>query len=182
MRTDKQRSGSAGRFQFQHHDDSGVAWEVTGQWSVIAGRVECSALALDSGGQGLVTSTLVRQVEREVRAWREKHAADVRKIAKVGAGTDAGRRAARQVPAFDQERSTMRPRGRPRQDDVLLAQAQAVRAAWERREPLLAALEALDPGWEATTYRKRLDRVRKWDRETGTGLLDGVGRARRSER
>lgn len=67
-------------------------------------------------------------------------------------------------------------RGRPRDDAALLKQAKAVRAAYDANKPLIAALEALDPGWTPSTYVTRLRRVRAWDREQGPGLLAGTER------
>lgn len=178
MQTELQPSEPAGSRRFVHTDESGVEWNIVAEWSVIGGRVECSALSIDSYRQGRVTSVLVRQVERRVREERERYAKQVKRLA--SGGGEVARRAARQVPAFDRSAPAPRPRGRPRDEVSLLAQAEAVRAAWETRRPLLEALRELDPHAAESTYRKRLDRVRRWDREHGPGILTDVGRAKRT--
>jgi hypothetical protein len=178
MRTGNQTRGPLGSGGFTHVDEAGVEWTVSTTWHVIGGRAECTALALDSQGRGRVTSTLVRQVEVKVREQRTARASITLRLSREG-GPQVRARAARQVAAYDAG-ETPSP-GRRRDDAKWLARARAMADAWAEERPMLQALRDLEPGFQESTYRKRLDRAREWDREHGPGLLDGVGRARRRE-
>lgn len=174
MRTERQTSGPAGTSDFSWTDSSGREWRVSVTWGYVGGRVEAVALSIDSGGQAPVTSTIVREVERVVRDKRAARAKEAKKLAKTAG--EVGRRARRQVPGWEAP-SAAAP-GQRRDDALWQKRAQVMRTAWEKRQPMIQALEAAEPGLSKDTYRKIIDRTRAWDRETGAGLLDGVGRSR----
>lgn len=175
MRTERQAKGPAGTSAFSWDDSSGTAWTVTVIWGFIGGRVECVGLSLDSDGKAAVTSTVVREVERVVRDKRAERAKQAKDMANVPG--EVGRRARRQVAGW--EAPSQASPGRRRDHDKWHSRALAMRQAWEERRPMLQALRDLEPGLSDDTYRKNIDRTRAWDRETGGGLLDGVGRARK---
>lgn len=166
MRTGTQVSGPAGFSEFHVGP-----WFVEVAWTVVAGRVEATRLTMDSDGDAPLTSSAVREVEKAVRDRRTRRAGEIRKAAQDPGET--GRRAARQVAAYEAEGQRSH-----RDNGVWMRRAQTMRDAWANEEPMAAALEAAEPGYSPTTYRTWMTRARAWDRETGAGLLDGVGRPR----
>jgi hypothetical protein len=176
MQTERE-STQAGWNTFNHTDASGRTWKVEATWSAVAGRVVCTRLVIDSDASAAVTSAVVRDVEKAVRELRVKRLGAVRRMAQSEG--DVARRASKQVAAY-QRQQVARP-GRPQEHDVWLKRAQAMREAWAQRQPMLAALKAAEPGWSESTYRTWPRRAREWDRRTGSGLLDGVGRAKRED-
>lgn len=168
-------STQAGWNTFDHTDASGRTWNVEATWSAVGGRVACTRLVIDSEGSAAVTSAVVRDVERAVRKFRVVRLGTVRTIAK-GEG-DVARRASKQIAAYRRQQ-VARP-GRPTEDKVWLKRAQVMREAWAEGRPMTAALKAAEPGLSESTYRTWPRRAREWDRKTGSGLLDGVGRAKR---
>lgn len=159
---------------------TGSTWTLRATWTALAGRVEATALSLDSDRAAPVTAALVRRAEAEVRDRREARAVTVAVLA--GQGVERAARQASEYAAPAAEGDGRRKRGPARDDDAWRRRALAVRAAWEQRTPLLAALEVLEPGLSVHAYRQRLRRLYIWDEQYGERVLRGVGRLHRAGR
>ncbi|WP_180357649.1 hypothetical protein [Streptomyces sp. NP160] len=168
-------------------DRSGTVWRMTATGRGHGGRCEVTDLRLESGGLGRLTATLLSQLESQL--------SDVRQA--LDAGTSLPPAASPSMFGTDEElagawgRPTAAPaelpaasrgkrRGPVRDDTVWRRRAETMAAAWRERQPMIQALRDLEPGASESTYRKRIDRAREWDRDTGAGILADVGRVQGS--
>lgn len=151
-------------------DTAGARWRLHVTRARQGGRLEATGLHLTSDEDAALTTTTLRRAERMVMEHLElDRAADAVLLLSeeemLGEGDDD------LVPP-----SRVGPK---RNDAVWRRRAEAVALAYGQGRPMIDGLRTLEPGSSSATYQVRLSRTRAWDRETGAGILDGVGRAGR---
>lgn len=151
-------------------DVAGSRWHLEVTLARRGGRLEATGLHLTGDEQAALTTTTLRRVEREVMDRLEfERAADV--LVNASEEEILGDGDPDLLP-----RSRVGPK---RNDAIWRRRAEAVALAYQQGRPLIDGLRTLEPGSSSGTYQVRLSRTRAWDRETGAGILDGIGRAGR---
>lgn len=147
--------------------DTGHRWRIETAWRAQAGRWLCTGLTMTAASPAAtVTSRLVRLVEAEVRS--RGPARPRVEDAPLPADDD---------PEVAAARKRLGEPGRLRKADATwLDRCAVMRRAWREGRPMAAALAERWPGNQPATYDRWVERARTWDRATGTGLLDKIGR------